>query len=310
MNSGASKVRFFTLFILQLYLFFSFNSFAQDIEPRRWTPIPLDMQIIGIGYGAVSGDIEFDPVMRVEDANLTLRVIGSSYVTSFKIADKLARFDLKLPWASGKWQGLLASQPTELQRIGFLDPVFRVSVNLMGTPALKSKKLIPYLRGKRSNTILGAGISVTVPLGEYYNNKLINLGQNRYTIRPQIGFVHTQDKWSYELTSSIFIYTDNNDFYGGKRREQKPLYALQGHVIYSFDAGKWVSLSTGYGIGGQSTIDGVNKNDKRHTLLSALSYGMPISRTQSVKVAYVYQKSNSSTGIDSDTIFFAWAKRF
>lgn len=300
---------FITCIFIQFYFFCSI-SFAQDLEPRRWTPIPLDMQVIGVGYGAVSGDIEFDPVMQVENAQLTSQVIGASYVTSFQIADKLARFDVKLPWASGKWQGLLASQPTELQRVGFLDPVFRVSINLLGSPALKADKLIPYLRGKNSNTILGAAISVTAPLGEYHNDKLINLGQNRYTIRPQIGLVHTQDKWSYELTSSVLIYTDNNDFYGGKRREQKPLYAIQGHVIYSLGAGKWVSVSAGYGTGGQSTIDDVDKNDKRHTLLSAFSFGMPISRTQSLKVAYVYQKSNSSTGLDSDSLVFAWSKRF
>lgn len=307
---GSKELRVFTVFILIQNFFYCSNTLAQDIEPRRWTPIPLDMQIIGFGYGNISADIEFDPVMRVENAELTLHAIGASYVTSFKIADKLARFDIKLPWANGKWQGLLASQPTELHRVGFLDPVIRVSINLLGSLALKLDKLIPYLRAKHANTILGAAISVTVPLGEYYSDKLINLGQNRYTIRPQIGLVHRQDKWSYELTTSIFIYTNNNDFYGGKRREQKPLYAIQGHVIYSLDAGKWLSVSAGYGIGGQSTIDGVNKKDKRHTLLSAISFGMPISRSQSIKMAYIYQKSNSATGLDSDSFVFAWAKRF
>ncbi|NQZ87966.1 MAG: transporter [Saccharospirillaceae bacterium] len=303
-------VRIFIIFILITNLVLCTRSFAQDLEPRRWTPVPLGMQVFGVGYGYAGADIEFDPVMQVKDAELTLQVVGVSYVTSFKIANKLARFDVTIPWASGKWQGLLAEQPTEIQRNGFLDPVFRVSINLLGSPALKSDKLIPYLRGKTSNTIIGAAISITAPLGEYHKDKLINLGQNRYTVRPQIGLLHTQGKWSYELTGSIFIYSDNDDFYVGKLRQQKPLYAIQSHVIHSLAQGKWISASVGYGIGGQSTIEGINKNDKRHTLLSAVSFGMPISRTQSIKIAYINQKSNSSTGLDSDSLVLAWSKRF
>lgn len=302
--------RFFIIFSLITNFVFLSCSYAQDLEPRRWTPVPLGMQVIGVGYGYVSADIEFDPVMQVKDAEFTLQAVAASYVTSFKVANKLARFDVTIPWASGKWEGLLAEQATELQRNGFLDPVLRVSINLLGSPALKSDKLIPYLRGKTSNTIIGAAISLTAPFGEYNKGKLINLGQNRYTIRPQIGLLHTQGKWSYELTGSIFFYTDNDDFYGGKLREQKPLYAIQSHVIHSLEKSRWISVSVGYGTGGQSIIEGINKNDKRHTLLSAVSFGMPISRTQSLKVAYIYQKSNSATGIDSDSLILAWSKRF
>jgi hypothetical protein len=71
--------------------------FAQDdIGPRRWTPLPLDMQVVGVGYGLASGEIDFDPVIKIEDTEFTLHVVGASYVTSFKIADRLARFDVKV----------------------------------------------------------------------------------------------------------------------------------------------------------------------------------------------------------------------
>lgn len=303
-------MRLFIISLLIQSLFLCLNSSAQDLEPRRWTPVPLDIQVVGIGYGFASGDIEFDPVIQVENTKFTLHVIGASYVKSFKVADKLARFDIKVPWASGEWQGLVASKPTEVKRVGLLDPIFRISINLLGSPALKSDKLIPYFKGKKSNTILGIALSVTAPLGEYHNDKLINLGQNRYVIRPQIGLLHTQNKWSYELTGSIFIYTDNNDFFGGNSRKQNPLYTIQGHVIHSLDAGKWISISAGYGIGGDSKIENVNKNDKKHALLSAFSFGMPISRAQSIKLSYIYQTSNSSIGLDSNSLAFAWSKRF
>ncbi|WP_136037991.1 hypothetical protein [Candidatus Colwellia aromaticivorans] len=69
-------------------------------------------------------------------------------------------------------------------------------------------------------------------------------------------------------------------------------------------------IGIGYGIGGGSKIESVSKNDKKHTLLSALSFGMPISRSQSIKFVYIYQKSNSSIGVDSNSLTFAWSKYF
>ena len=33
------------------------RNFAQDIEPRRWTSLPLGTQIVGVAYGYTDGDI-------------------------------------------------------------------------------------------------------------------------------------------------------------------------------------------------------------------------------------------------------------
>ncbi|WP_440875150.1 transporter [Thalassotalea sp. PLHSN55] len=284
--------------------------FAQDLEPRRWSPVPLDVDIVGIGYGYSASDIAYDPVYQVENAQLKLHVIGANYITSFKLADKLVRFDVKLPWANGEWDGLLQSKPGELKRIGMLDPVFRLSVNLIGSPALESKKLRRYLQSKSSNTIVGAALSVTAPWGEYHHDRLINLGHNRYNIRPQIGMVHTRGAWQYELTGSVSIFTDNNSFHNGKLKQQKPLFAIQSHLIRTFERGKWLSISAGYGVGGQTKVDQVEQNDKKHTILSALSFGMPISMSQSVRIAYLYQQTNSDVGADSDALLLGWSQRF
>ena len=92
-----------------------------------------------------------------------------------------------------------------------------------------------------------AAVAVSVPLGEYFDDKLLNLGHNRVVIRPQIGILHTRGKWSYELTGSAFLYGDNDDFYGGSTLEQDPLYALQAHLIRTFNKGSDTdSLAVGW----------------------------------------------------------------
>jgi hypothetical protein len=299
-----------SFFAICLTLFIVRAGQTQDLEPRRWTPVPLDLQVVGLGYGYTSADILFDPVLLVEDTKMKMHFAAASYVTSFRIADKLARFDVTLPWASAEWEGLLNSEPTSVRRVGILDPRFRVSINLSGTPAVNAKEMRTYLANKESNTVVGAALSLTVPLGEYSSDKLINFGENRYTIRPQIGVVHTVGSWSYELTGSIFFYTNNNDFFGNTTRRQKPLYTLQTHIIYEFNAGKWLSVSAGYGVGGQSSVDRQEKDDKHHTLLSSLSFGMPLSRTQAIKVVYLYGQTNVNTGANYNSLLFAFSHVF
>lgn len=300
-----------TCFFLSLVIFVVASPvYAQDLEPRRWTPVPLDVQLVGIGYAKSAGDITFDPVLLIEDVKSDVDILGVSYVNSFKLFNKLARFDAMFPMANGSWEGLVDGVETKVSRKGLFDPKLRVSVNLLGTPVTNAKGMRNYLADKKSNTVVGAALSLSLPLGNYYSDKLINLGENRYTLRPQLGVVHTSGKWSYELTGSVFIHSDNKNFYNGKVREQDPLYAIQGHVIYSLNAGKWLSLSTGYGAGGKSTVDNESKDDKKHMLLSALSFGMPVSRSQSIKIAYVNGKTNSPTGTDSNSLFVSFSQLF
>lgn len=283
------------------------QAFAQDLEPRRWTPLPPGLNVIGAGYAAVQGDVFFDPVLLVEDAEVDGHVAAISYVRSFSMARKLARLDVVVPWKNLRWSGLLDGAPATTSRVGLSDPNIRLSVILAGAPASGG----PNNKLASSNTIIGAAVLVSIPLGEYLDQKLLNLGQNRVIIRPQVGILHTRGKWSYELTASTFLYGDNDDFYGGSTLEQDPLYAVQGHLIRVFDKpGYWASLSAGYGWNGQSTVDGNRVDDSKRLFLSALSFGMPIGTTQGIKFAYVRSRTNTNKGADTDSLAIGWSFRF
>jgi hypothetical protein len=78
---------------------------------------------------------------------------------------------------------------------------------------------------------------VQLPTGDYMDEKLINLGTNRFTFRPQLGVVHNRGKWSMELTGAVYLYTDNDDFFNGNKLEQDPYYTIQTHLIYAFRPG-------------------------------------------------------------------------
>ena len=283
---------------------------AQDLEPRRWTPLPVGLNVVGFGYGYTEGDLLLDPVLLVEDAEVDVHALGASYVRTFGLAGRSARFDVHVPWMDARWKGLLDGAPASATRTGLADPRLRISVNLFGAPALGKREYAGYMKSRPVNTAVGAAVSVTVPVGEYFEDKLLNLGQNRYVIRPQVGVVHTRGPWSYELTGSVFFFTDNDEFWNGNEREQDPVYALQAHVIHVFKPGLWASLSAGYGNGGKSTINDERKNDERSDFLSALSFGFPVASNQGVKFGYILGRTQEGIGSDLDTLSVAWTVRF
>lgn len=280
--------------------------YAQDIEPRRWTAMPTGMNFFGVGGGFSTGDILFDPVLEVEDASLDLYSLGVSYVRSFGLFGKSARFDVSVPYVDANWEGLLRGEPASVRRIGFKDPRFRLSILLAGAPALDAAE---FAASKRSNTVVGAAVSVSAPLGEYFGDKLINLGENRWIIRPQIGVTHTRGRWTYELTGSVFLFTDNSDFVG-RRLENDPLWAIQGHLIHTFRPGLWVSLSSAYGNGGEPTVDGESRPQVSRNWLYALAGGLPISRTQGLNLSLIRTETQYFTGADLTTVRLSYSQMF
>jgi len=285
-------------------------SFAQDVEPRRWTHLPVGLNVVAAAYVYTVGDLFFDPVLLVDDGEIEQHTAVVSYTRTFGLAGRTARLDVLVPFKSARWQGLLDGVFTAVRRDGPADPIFRLSVNLVGGPALKNKEFREFRAARTTNTIVGMGLAVSVPLGEYKKDKLLNLGGNRVVIVPEIGVVHTRGPWSYELTGSVFLFGDNDEFWNGNKLEQNPLYAVQAHVIHVFRPGVWLSLSAAYGHDGESEINDVPKNDPRDTILSAVSFGFPISRTQGLKLAYIRGRMQKDIGADTDSFVIAWSMRY
>ena len=293
-----------------VFLLFTSLAIGQDIEPRRWTLLPVGMNVLGAAVVHTDGDIAFDPVLELDNVTVDIDTAIVSYLHTFELLGQSARFDVRIPYMDARWEGLLAGEPASAERKGLGDPRLRLSVNFLGAPALKGKEFLAYRASHPVNTVVGAALAITLPLGEYKQDKLLNLGDNRFIIRPQLGFVHTRGHWSYELTGSVFLYTDNDEFFGNNKREQDPLYALQTHLIYSSPQRWWVSLGAAHDRGGESSINGVKKDDQRRDLLFGISAGFSISSSSSVKLAYVGSRTQKDVGKDTDSVALAYSIRF
>lgn len=275
---------------------------AQELEPRRWNHLPVGSNFLGGGFAYTDGDLSFDPVLRIEDATVELRTFALKYIRTFEVLGRTTRVDLAGAYQDGTWEGRLDGVPTRVDRSGWADPAVRVAVNLYGAPPLEGQEFATYRAKLERETIVGAAVTVRLPLGEYMDDKLINLGANRFMIRPELGVVHNRGPWGFELTGASWFFTDNDDFFGGKELEQDPFLTIQGHVVYTFRPGMWLAAGVAYGAGQESTIDGEDKDDRKRNVVFGASAGYSFTRSFGVKIGYIGARKRSDTGLEFDSL--------
>jgi len=277
---------------------------AQDLEPRAYTNTPVGINFVLAGYAYQQGDIVTDASVPLKDGKVHIHNAVLAYARSFGLLGKSAKFDVIVPygWASGS--ATLQGQKRDRYIDGFADPRFRLSVNFYGAPALSLEEFESY----HQDVIVGASLQIAPPLGQYDPNKLLNLGNNRWAFKPEIGISKTIGPASLELAPSIIFYTDNDDFFG-KTRKQDPIYAVQGHLVYRFGAPLWASLDGTYYGGGTSTIDGVKNDDWQSNARLGLTLALSVSRNNSIKL-YASKTVTTRIGGDYDVIGLALQYRW
>jgi hypothetical protein len=99
---------------------------------------------------------------------------------------------------------------------------------LYGAPALSLEEFRDY----KPDIIIGTSLEVTAPLGKYQSDRLLYVGTNRWSFKPEVGISKTLGSLTLEISTGIRFYTDNNNFLSGRTLEVNPLYSVQGHLIY------------------------------------------------------------------------------
>lgn len=291
---------FFTLLFLP-----AFAAQAQSLEPRSYSNTPVGLNFMLAGYGYAEGKIAFDPSAPVIDAKFRSSTEIFAYARSLDVWGKSAKFDVLLPYSAFYGDALVSGQPKQREMTGFGDPRLRLAVNFYGAPALAVKDYATY----RQDLIVGASLQVSAPLGQYEPSKLINLGENRWSFKPELGISKALGAWTVELAPSATLYTDNTDFNTGRRLAQAPLYAVQGHLVYSFSSGMWMALNSTYFAGNRTTVNGVRGENMQSNARAGLTLALPVDRHHSVKL-YASTGAWSRTGSDFNAVGIAWQYRW
>ena len=279
-------------------------SYAQDLEPRAFANTPVGINFLIGAYGYSKGTLGTDPSVPLTDTEVKLNSAVLAYVRTLDLWGKAGKVDLIVPYTWAHGRAKLAGQGRTRRVSGFGDPRLRFSMLLYGAPALSLEEFQDY----KPDVIIGSSLEVTAPFGKYESDKLLNIGTNRWSFKPEVGISKTLGPVTLELSTGARFYTDNNDFLDGRTLQVKPLYSVQAHLIYSFTAGIWLGLDGLYYTGARGIIDG-NQGESLENGRIGVTLALPINRHNSVKL-YGNTGVYSKTGGDYDLIGLGWQLRW
>ncbi len=223
------------------------------------------------------------------------------YSRTFGVFGRSASVGLAVPYLWGTVEGEVFEQHGRVRRSGLGDGRLRLSVNLVGGPALPPGEFAK----RRPGSTLGASVVVSAPTGQYDPAKLINLGGNRWAVKPEVGLSHPAGRWVFEAYAGAWLFTDNPDFFGGSVREQGALGTFQAHASYTFRPRLWLAADATYYTGGRTTIGGTLRNDFQKNSRVGLTLAVPVGRRHSVKLSWA-TGATTRIGGDFQTLAVAW----
>ena len=151
--------------------------------------------------------------------------------------------------------------------------------------------------------------SLDAPTGEYDPGKLVNLGTNRWAFKPELGVSHPfgGGRWWAEAYAGVWMFTHNDDFFGGQHRTQDPLTVAQAHLIRVFRPGLWAAVNGTYYSGGATTLNGTQNADRQENTRVGATLAMPLTRKQSLKVA-IAKGTTTRVGSKLTTVGITWQR--
>src|SRR5580704_279229 len=237
---------------------------AQDLSPRAYVITPVHSNAVTLTYSYFSGSVLFNGVAPITGATGTYSVPAFTYYHSFGMFGRSSNLNIAIPYGIGTFQGEVGGVGQQIYRSGLLDTTFRLSVNLMGGPAMQAREYAKW----NQKTLLGVSLKVVAPTGQYDPNKLINWGSNRWAFKPEFGYSRRRGHVVIDAYGGVWLYTANQRYYsptGPQPQSEKPIGSFEGHLSYDLKPRLWFSLDGNFWFGGITSLSGIENLATRQT---------------------------------------------
>jgi hypothetical protein len=257
---------------------------AQELTPRAYWPAPKGTKVLVLGYSYASGDVLFDPSIPLYEVDSKINVGLLAYRQTLSLWGRTTNFIVELPYSWGTTEGLIDDIPASGDFSGIGDLGVTLSINLLGAPSLTPSDF-QELRAN-PGPILGASLKVLAPTGHYNKDRLLNVGANRWAVKPELGFiVPLTPTWLLELGAGAWFFGNDDDFLPGER-EQDPIFSGKVNLIKRIRPGFWASLDFTYFTGGKQTIGGNRLNDVQQNAKIGGTLVIPFRGRHAIKLGY------------------------
>ncbi len=278
---------------------------AQDIEPRAYSNAPIGFNFLVTGLAWTHGGVAFNPSLPLTNPNLNTTSAVAGYARVIELFGQSAKVDAVVPYTAMSGTADYRGQQVSRDIHGFANPSFRLSANLYGAPALAPREFAQW----QQDLIVGASLRVSPPWGQYDSTRLVNIGANRWSFKPELGVSQAVGPWTVEGALGATFFSSNPDFWNGNTLSQDPLYAVRGHVIYGFRSGIWLSFDATWYVGGRTTLNGVLNSDLQQNWRVGSTLAVPIDRDFSVKLyasSGVSDRTGNSYGLLGAALQYRW----
>lgn len=254
---------------------------AQELEPGAYAAAPIRLNV-GVVTNTLSfGDLAFDPAVPLEDASATMNFTTLGYGRTLALAGRFANVSIGVPIVAGHLEGRLLGNFAEADRFGMGDPRARIGINLYGAPAMDG----PSFAKVNPRRLVGASLTIGIPLGQYSPERLINIGSNRWAFKPEVGVVYGVERWTIETYGGVWLFTRNSNFYGGRVRTQDPIGSMQFHVHYVLNPRLLLSGNMNFYSGGRTAVNGTKNFDLQRNMRVGATLSRPLSAGRVLRVA-------------------------
>jgi hypothetical protein len=269
------------------------NARAQELTPRAYWPAPEGTRVATIGFVHTSGDTVPDASLPVTGLDSKINTGFLGYRQTIDLFGRTTNLIFEVPFSNGETTAIRPDF-TKVKREydGLGDIAATISVNFIGAPTM-DRAGFAELRAK-PRPLLGGSIKIVAPTGDYDNDRIINVGANRWAARAELGFMAVMTPmWLLELEAGAWFFQDNDDFLG-KKREQEYIKSVEAHLVRRFSPGFWMSLDGTFYRGGRSTFDGRRLNDLQRDSKLGATLVFPFASKHAVRVSYATGSANDS----------------
>jgi hypothetical protein len=256
---------------------------AQELEPRAYAANPIGVTFAGVALSHSTGAVVLDAASPFRDVDARSNVVVLAAGHTFGLFGRTASVGLGLPYAWATVTGRLAEATSTADRAGLGDARLRLALSLFGGRAM----WLPEFVRRAPSTMLGTSLTVVVPSGQYFPDKLVNVGTNRWALKPEIGLSHPAGRWTLELYGGSWFFAENGSGYpGNSTHAQRPLLSLQSHVGYTLRPRLWGAVDATYYEGGRVVTDDVPAPDRQSNARLGLTASLPAWSGSSLKLAW------------------------
>jgi hypothetical protein len=263
---------------------------AQELNPRAYVITPVGINIINLGYSHLEGDLDLNGAAPITSATAAADLAAFGYYRGLPFFGRSANIALAIPYGVGEFSGTVSNAPKHARRSGFLDSSLRLSVNLLGGPAMEPKEFAKW----RQDILLGVSLKIVAPTGQYDPTVLINWGTNRWAFKPEVGYSQRWDHWVLDGYVGMWFFTKDPEFFshnqyfpGSQSQTQKPVTALEAHLSYDVRPRLWISLDANFWVGGETSLNGVtNPATYQQASRVGVTASIPLTAQHSIKISF------------------------